>query len=371
MTQDATSTLPIEAGTTTSGRVLPMDSMRGIAALGVTLFWHYSHFGPYRPFDGFLPYWLYRYGLMFVDFFFVLSGFVLSHAYLQKLSERRVSPYQFFVLRFSRLYPLHLVTLLFVAAMQGVRHSIGLEAFVYTANDLKHFLLNLVFLQQGLVRTVYSYNGPAWSLTVEEVSYFLFFGAMFFFARYRKLAFSALLLLGVAISYAGWDTHFFNLSISRGLVGFFAGCLAYQLHSAANRAGRGSLLALVCGVLVVGIVTFYVTNGYPRSNPTLLIHSLVIFPGIVLTVLNVPLLTALMSLRPLAYLGEISYSVYMIHFPAQLMLATADEFFGWGWYRGSLSFFALYAVSTLLLSAASFHFFERRAQAALRHSLLK
>ena len=119
-------------------RILPLDSLRGIAAVGVTMFWHYAHFGPYRVFEGFAADWLYRFGLMLVDFFFVLSGFVISHAYLQKLVERRVGPAQFFIARFSRLYPLHLLTFLFVAAVQFYRTNQGLDSFVYSSNDLQH-----------------------------------------------------------------------------------------------------------------------------------------------------------------------------------------------------------------------------------------
>jgi len=122
------------------------------------------------------------------------------------------------------------LTLLFVAGVQLYRGSQGLGAFVYGSNDLSHFFLNLGFIQQGIIRTEYSFNGPAWSLTVEELSYFLFFVSLFFFAAHRILAFSFLLLLGAIINVAGWDAHVFNLDVSRGLVGFFAGCLAYQLH---------------------------------------------------------------------------------------------------------------------------------------------
>jgi peptidoglycan/LPS O-acetylase OafA/YrhL len=347
-----------------------MDSLRGIAALGVTLFWHYSHFGPYRPFDGFVADWLHRYGLMLVDFFFVLSGFVLSHVYLRKLAERRVSPFEFFVLRFSRLYPLHLLTLVFVAGVQLFRGSQGLGAFVYGSNDLPHFFLNLGFLQQGIIRTEYSFNGPAWSLTVEELSYFLFFVSLFFFAAHRRLAFSFLLLLGTIINLAAWDTHIFNLDVSRGLVGFFAGCLAYQLHRLAQEKRRSPLLAGVAALLLFGVVFHYVRAGYPRSAPTLLVHSLVIFPAIVLTVLNSRLLTRVFSLRPLTYQGEISYSIYMIHFPVQIVLATADEILELGFSPGSIPFFLFYTAITIVLSSASFHLFERRVQAAIRSFFL-
>lgn len=349
-----------------NARVLPLDSLRGLAALGVTLFWHYSHFGPYRPFDGPAADWLYRYGLMLVDLFFVLSGFVLSHAYLEKLANRRVSPWQFFVLRFSRLYPLHLVTLLLVAAVQAYRRSIGLEDFVYGASDLFHFVLNLAFLQQGIVRTVYSFNGPAWSLTVEEVSYLLFFVSVFFFAGKRRIAFAALVMAGVVINITAVDMHVLNLDVSRGLTGFFGGCLGYQLHRAAVLRQQSRALALIAGLVLMALVGFFMTVGYPRTAAVLLVHSLGIFPALILLVLNAPFLSWVFSLRPLAYLGEISYSVYMLHFPVQLLMTTSDEIYGLKLARSSIEFFFAYAAITIVFSAVSFHFFERPVQALIR-----
>jgi peptidoglycan/LPS O-acetylase OafA/YrhL len=344
--------------------------MRGIAAVGVTLFWHYSHFGPYRPFEGFAAEWLYRYGWMLVDFFFVLSGFVLSHAYLEKLADRRVRPYEFFILRFSRLYPLHLVTLLFVATLQFYRTSSGMGSFVYHENDLFHFFLNLGFLQQGIIRTEYSFNGPAWSLTVEELSYLMFFVSMFFFAAYRRLAFLVLVGVGILINMAALHVHVFNLEVSRGLVGFFGGCLAYQLHHFAREKNQSFRLAALASIALIGVVSHYVQSGYPRSAQILLIHSLVIFPAIVLIVLNAPPLKQLMSFRPLAYVGEISYSLYMIHFPVQLVLDTVGEANQLGFRPGRIEFFILYAALTVAASVASFHFFERPAQAIIRRSLM-
>ncbi len=352
-------------------RISALDSMRGLAAFGVTLFWHYSHFGPGRVFEGFAADWLYRYGLMLVDFFFVLSGFVLSHVYLEALARRAVRPFNFFVLRFSRLYPLHFVSLLFVAGLQMWRSRAGFETFVYQANDAFHFLLNLAFLQQGVVRTVYSYNGPAWSLTIEEVSYFAFFVCMYYFARSFRLAFAALVVFGVVINLGGFDTHVLNLDVSRGLVGFFGGALAFQLHRKGQEKGASRAVAIVSAIVAAAVIGYYAVAGYPRSTSTLVVHSLVIFPALVLLVLNFPALNRAISISPLAYLGEISYSVYMLHFPVQLVLVTLDESVGLGFRRFSVDFFVLYTSCVVAISVASLHMFERPMQDWIRRRLIR
>ncbi len=325
-------------------RIFALDSLRGIAALGVALFYHYSHFTSTPVFDGFVTYWLHRWGIMLVDLFFVLSGFVLSHVYLEALARREVRPLTFFVLRFSRLYPLHFATLCCVALLQTWRAREGLGSFVYHANDLMHFALNVLFLQQGVVRTQYSFNGPSWSLTVEEVSYIAFFVCMYFFARWFKLGFAVLVAVAITIHLGDVDTHVFNRHISRGLAGFFGGALAFQVHRRAQERGRSGTLAWVAGGLAAITIGYFVMAGYPRTTATLLAHSLVIFPALVLLVLNCAPLDRAFSARPLAYLGEISYSVYMIHFPVQLLLVTLDEKFEIVFVRFSVEFFLFYSL---------------------------
>jgi len=352
-----------------SGRVLPLDSLRGLAALGVTLFWHYPHFGPERPFDGAVAVWLYRYGLMLVDFFFVLSGFVLSHVYLDKLRQGRVRPFEFFIFRFSRLYPLHFLTLIFVALVQLSRTACGLDFFVYPANDAFHFLLNLGFIQFGIIKTDYSFNGPAWSLTIEEISYLAFFVALFFCSKRYLVVFALLLLLGIVIDLKALSTHVLNLEVSRGLMGFFSGCFAYQLHTAAQKRNLGRALGVAGLLLCSGFVVYASMVGYSRLPLPLIAHSLILFPAIVLATLNSAWLTRIFSFRPFVYVGEISYSIYMIHFPVQIVLVTLDEVLHLGLPRGSPLFFYGYAGITLALSSASYQLFERRVQAAIRTAL--
>jgi peptidoglycan/LPS O-acetylase OafA/YrhL len=87
-----------------------LDSWRGICALLVTLF-HFPAAG-WLATNGFI-----RGSYLFVDFFFVLSGFVIAHAYGERLGDG-TSFRKFMVTRFGRLFPLHAFMLL---AFRGVR----------------------------------------------------------------------------------------------------------------------------------------------------------------------------------------------------------------------------------------------------------
>lgn len=126
-----------------------LDALRGLAALAVVCF-HWQNFflladaeqGNYEGRDQ--PLWLflspiYQHGHLAVDLFFSLSGFVFFCFYAQKISRGEVSGLNFFVLRFSRLYPLHLLTLVCAAIGQWAFYSLHGRYMAYSHNDLYHF----------------------------------------------------------------------------------------------------------------------------------------------------------------------------------------------------------------------------------------
>src|SRR5262252_1542846 len=111
-------TRPIQA----DHRLGALDGLRGLSALGIAVFFHFQHFGgdlAAYPLARHLPFtWLYTHGFVLVDLFFVLSGIIFTYRYLAPVAEGKVTGRQFFLLRFSRLYPLHLLTLLFCAGVE-------------------------------------------------------------------------------------------------------------------------------------------------------------------------------------------------------------------------------------------------------------
>jgi peptidoglycan/LPS O-acetylase OafA/YrhL len=118
---------------------------------------------------------LYLEGWRAVDLFFCLSGFIFYWLYSKKIVSGATSFNEFFVLRFSRLYPLHFVTLMVAAAGQFLMLGCFGSFFVYPNNDLYHFLLQLVFASNWGFEQGNSFNGPVWSVSVEVFLYALFF----------------------------------------------------------------------------------------------------------------------------------------------------------------------------------------------------
>jgi peptidoglycan/LPS O-acetylase OafA/YrhL len=191
-------------------RLVYIDSLRGIASLAVAVFFHYRHFSslfqpggaPPRsaPFYTLLrP--LYNYGYLAVDVFFILSGFIFCHVYAESIRSRRVTAWKFFVHRFSRLYPLHFATLCVTGVLvYAFRHQTG-RFPVYQYNGLQDFVLNVLFLQSGVLDRGMSFNGPSWSLSIEALLYFCFFVWACRSGRLRWIA--AILLAAVAMLLSG------------------------------------------------------------------------------------------------------------------------------------------------------------------------
>jgi peptidoglycan/LPS O-acetylase OafA/YrhL len=103
-----------------ASRIASLDALRGLAALGVVVY-HYHMLAPVgaRPLEAGLS-WLYGYGELAVPLFYMLSGYIFFAAYAEPLGQRRIGGRDFFWLRASRLYPLHLLTLVVVAGLQAM-----------------------------------------------------------------------------------------------------------------------------------------------------------------------------------------------------------------------------------------------------------
>lgn len=204
-----------------------LDALRGIAALAV-VFWHWQHFfysGMNKPdsFDRTMqPFYslfglFYEYGATAVSLFFSLSGFIFFWLYYDSIAKRKMTAWNFVVLRFSRLYPLHIVTLLFVLGLQQIVYIFTGDYFIYLADDVYLFILNIFFISAWPFGDGYSYNGPVWSVSVEIFLYILFFTVAYFTRRIRVRFLLGIAAVGLLIP-ASIIPH-----IGMGVFAFFLG----------------------------------------------------------------------------------------------------------------------------------------------------
>ncbi len=310
-------------GSTNENRLAPLDALRGVAALGVAVFYHYVHFGgapeayPLARFD--LFHWLYGNGWLLVDLFFLLSGVIFTYRYLEPVGDGRVDGRAFFILRFSRIYPLHLVTLVVCAAVEWSQLWQHQGPVIYEHTDLYSFFLQAVYLHV-VFGPGWAYNAPTWSVGAEILAYLTFF---LFASRYRRSYVGlcvATVAFGIGIQ-SGVVVPFINGSLARGLVGFYFGSLGYLGLRAVERLGYRALFGWTCLALFALVVFLAQRFGYDAwigASPAA--NCLALFPPLVFASLSVAPLARLLSLRPFVFLGEISYGIYLVHVPLQMIV---------------------------------------------------
>lgn len=364
---------------TTPQRFHSLDVLRGVAAFCVVL-WHWQHFfAPLNPRgvpfalerQPFFPYlsFLYRHGFTAVELFFCLSGFVFFWLYGGAVAQRHISFGRFAMLRLSRLYPLHLATLVFVAAGQMVSRRVTQHDFVYTINDTYHFVLNLLFMSSWGLQKGFSFNAPIWSVSVEIFVYLVFFGL----CRFLRAGLPAI-VIGTG---AGWILLGPLSPMGLGLVFFFLGGLTFLAYAAIVRHGvrfAGYAIPLLTVVCWAGAAWRAALEPQPGLPPVLHrfggdwfgIAIYVLFP---LTVLSLALLETLRGSlgRRIAFIGDLTYSSYLLHFPLQLVFATAVTVFSVSpeiFYSRAL--FIVFFVVLGAVSYVSYHRFEVPLQRWIR-----
>ncbi|MCP5488214.1 MAG: acyltransferase [Verrucomicrobia bacterium] len=375
------------------GRLHTLDALRGVAALAVVL-WHWNHFfhdgttlvsfePSHMPFYRWLSIFYDR-GYLAVDLFFCLSGFIFYWLYAHRIHGKAISAGKFLYLRFTRLYPLHAVTLLAVVLGQFIYHGMTGTAFVYEHNDLKHFFLNVFFVSSWGFKGFLSFNGPIWSVSVEVLLYCLFF----VLTRFLPVRVSLMFIVS-CLGYAVVYPH--NPEIGRGIGSFFLGGIIYFV-SERIRTFR-NIVPVTYSVTFVAValwlLTLYIFYGDINMAAFLQqmvpghLHLegklqwvfakavsrwpiLVLFP---MTILSLALLEARGGAywQRLAGLGDISYSVYLLHFPLQLYVAIVFGTFTLSRdiYATPLFMFSFYVV-LVVLGLVSYRFLERPAQKYLR-----
>lgn len=336
-----------------SGRLLTLDAMRGVAALVVVL--HHSEqnfqskFGP-----GF------AYGYIAVDVFFLMSGYVIAHAYEAKM-RGELSVWDFFVVRMKRLYPM-----LAFGALLGGGIAFALGRFPAWAMATLSSLTFLPLVAKDMA--LYPINAVQWSVTIEILI------NMLHRVLVRWLNVWVLVALAAA-SYAltcyavwrledvsnGWAKFNFWAGVPRAGYSYFIGVLVYRLTTvgklkAPSIPAPAILAALVGVVLLEPLVapTLISKNAY-----WLLVVGLA-FPPMLVLLVNASLSPRLEGTAKL--LGDVSYPLYATHGPliviSQPLILMLDPF---GRHVATIVAVVAYVLFALLVDRA----FDRPVRAWL------
>lgn len=363
-------TAPALAAAPTRGRIGELDALRGIAALGVVV-WHYgAHFGamPFRQ----LLYPFYNAGFLFVDFFFVLSGYVIARAFWREPRQERLGANM--LARIARMYPLHLLTLLLVAALLAGMPATAMDPdFVQPTNDLRHFVLNLLLLNQSGLQQGWSFNTPAWSISAEFIVNAVFLVMIWMRPRGRVIVTSLATIAAIALLASATPPYiqgqfvlgWLDANLMRCFLGFFVGVAVYIVH---HRLGGAPALATrpvaatVFGLASLASLLAIMAASGRHPPVSHYLASIGAAAGCVALVPFSPWLQKLLRHRTLTYLGDISYSTYLVHYPLQLAIYLLGAL---GWvaldFASPLVFLA-FIVAVIAVSAATHRFVELPAQ---------
>ncbi len=352
-------------------RLNALTGLRCFAAINI-VFFHFSNpnwFGWLAP--------VVNAGFASVSFFILLSGFVMAYNYAGRARAGELDVARFWEARFTRLYPVYFLSLLLSWKMVPAEYHAHTHAMFWTGMALTPLLL------QGWVPELATFlNTPAWTMSAESVYYILFpwlarakkparmkphllkMAAVWGLGMVPGLLYMVLNPDGIAHpdrwSWGPW-LQVLKYTPLPHLASFVFGVMLANLDEMVGRTSRLRLVlgvggfAATFGVLVLGPVV-----------PYAIVHDGLLMPLFGCIVLglagNNPLAYAL-SWRPLVFVGEASYCLYLLHFNLWNLIHDSHilEKLGLARFDPWISYLILIGLALVAL-----HLVEKPAQRVLR-----
>jgi len=308
-------------------------------------------------------------GYLAVQFFFVLSGFILTYTYFG--ADPDGLWIRFAAARLARIYPVYLVGLLAMlpfALRPGYLEPSANEPFPVVAG------LQLALLQAWIPKHALSWNAPGWSLSAEVFFYALF---PLLLSRIRRIPSTALVLSALAICvlqqggdwalgkfvsqvYATGNTPLFRLP--EFVVGMIAGiiCLRHRTVLRTAAPWLAPIAMAICGLgfAAPGIDALQLNNGELSLPAAMLCIGLAARPDAM----------AFLANGHLVRLGQASYAMYILHYPLSLWLARATRSLGFGAsFPGA--YFLVYFAMVVFISVLVYVAIEEPMRSAIKRRL--
>ncbi|ESX17378.1 acyltransferase [Mesorhizobium sp. LSJC264A00] len=302
---------------------LNLDAIRGVAAISVMLY----HFSPFLAAGKVLPS-----SYLAVDLFFLLSGFVIAHAYDRKI-ENGMGFGTFVAIRLIRLYPLYLAGTLLGFFYLVVKNRL-IPAEYMPISEIGTMLTTGMFfipLVSDAYHTIFPLNPASWSLFFELIVNIAYV-AVFFLLTKRVLstliAVSLVLLVVVSIIAGTLDFGMTGSTIISGLprvcFSFFLGVLLCRSMTR-YQSGLGFLRRgwWIEAAIALTLVVFAIAPVGGARVAYDLACVVFVFPALVVVGTIAPTAPRLSGLY--GWLGRISYPIYIIHTPLLMIIAGAGK----------------------------------------------
>lgn len=285
-----------------------LDGLRGTAAILVVIF---------HLFEGFFPDLTKHpmsHGYLAVDFFYLLSGFVVGYAYDDRWG--RMSVGDFFKIRLVRLHPLVILGVLIGAVAFWFDPFTNGASHVSFGKLLVTVLISFTLIPSPDVRgwgETHSLDGPCWSLFQEYIAniiYAIFGRKMSKLILWVIVIASATALVWVSVARGnigtGWGYDTFWIAVTRMMFPFFAGLLLFRT----GKLLRVRHAYIVCSLIlaIIFFIPMYKFNGIYDAASVILVFPLIVAAGAGGEIKG-------KWLKICKFSGDISYPIYITHYP--------------------------------------------------------
>ncbi|MBS1660962.1 MAG: acyltransferase [Bacteroidetes bacterium] len=334
---------------------------RFLAALAIVV---YHAKSAIWPFNTNVLYPLFSKANIGVSYFFILSGFVMIIAYGSR-GQRRVDAGEYYLNRLARIYPVYLLALVMMAAIE------------YKIMDTRSLSASLFALQAWIPGYALTLNSPAWSISVEFLFYLVFPVLFNYLYQRSRLAVIAPLTLAFWVLtqvllnklyfsgfYEGYPSnshdllfYFPPMHLNEFLVGNLTGLIYLRLYKE-GRARNYDWAVLLLAILSIGLIALDIPVNLHDG-----MMAIVFAPFILLLALNTGRISKGMSGRIPVLLGEASYSLYILQVPLHILCLFV--FKRLGLVNPNIQFYS-YLVFLILASVASYYTIELPARKWIR-----
>jgi peptidoglycan/LPS O-acetylase OafA/YrhL len=348
-----------------------LNALRGFAAIYVVVY----HLRSFVIFDWFGNSPFVHFGYIGVDFFFVLSGLIISHVYLKKSRCADGSFWQTFIwLRISRLFPVHLLIMLLMMAAALIGPLFDAEWQAINGRQISDWFSLTFLVRQWLLPYSFVWNGPAWSVSAELFAYVVVFPFVCYFGARNRFIFGiAMIATGASL----WVLLVMTVGtvnamhaagpLIRVSAGFLVGSGLFILLNSCQFLARvrGSdwdkMLTLTFAFSLPVWMLAILLKAFGIQSELLLITYLVVL--MCATYRAEGTTSRLLSIRPLFWLGEISFSLYLCHKPVMRALSYLS---GFADIERGIVFGLVCVASSMLVAHLLFHYVEMPARQKLR-----
>lgn len=306
-----------------------LDGLRGLFSLAIVFFHYPIEFLPKMIGQLFLV----RESYIFVDFFFVLSGFVIALNYSNILTKSQLI--EFLKRRFIRLFPLlfysSAIFLIYMLLRDfALSNNFLNNAFKYSVQTnitvlFTDFLNTICFLNStNILTTKNIINSPSWSISAEMISYILY-GVIAYCFKKKPIIAHCIIFLGSLIFLISLGKGIgvtYNFGFVRCMMSFSAGCLVYYISYSKSISIKNYVEIIASCVLLMILFINHHLNVDSSIKPYFsLITMPITFSFIIFILLRTNSYLSWFIERPFnKYLGKISYSVYLNHWIVVLLI---------------------------------------------------